>query len=81
LASRIPVKEDGLEAEGLCCNETTGLVYEGSIAGRQAKERFDAFQLYVFENFYSKAYLEFAVRMIPFRHSFIGLHRTPRCHS
>jgi hypothetical protein len=55
--------EDGLEAEGLCCNETTGIVYEGGIAGRQAKEGFDALQLYAFENFYSKAYPECAIRM------------------
>jgi hypothetical protein len=55
--------EDGLEAEGLCGNETTGLVYKGGIAGRQAKEQFDALQLYVFGNFYSKAYPECAVRM------------------
>jgi hypothetical protein len=55
--------EEGSEAEGLCCNKTTGLVYEGGIAGRQAKVRFDALQLYVFENFYSKAYPECAVRM------------------
>jgi hypothetical protein len=55
--------EEGLQAERLCCNETTGLIYEGGIVGCQAKEGFDALQLYVFENFYSKADPECAVRM------------------
>jgi hypothetical protein len=54
--------EDSLEAEGLCGNKTSGFVYQGGIAGLQAKEQFDALQLYVLGNFYGKAYLECAVR-------------------
>lgn len=46
--------EDGLEPKEHARKESMGLVYQGGIAGRQAKERFNALQLYVCENFYSK---------------------------
>ena len=34
---------------------STGLVYEGGIAGRDAKQRFDALQMFIYENFYTAA--------------------------
>ena len=36
-------------------NTSAGLLYDGGIAGREAKKRFDSLLVYVYENFYNTA--------------------------